>query len=77
MNVVEYTFQSPYPSPFQVGRVDLASVKENTQNNTAPKENKVEQDSSTTSIFSSEQQLQELQIMDGNSSSPFMLDTYA
>ena len=77
MNTVEYTFQSPYSSPFQVGRVDFASAKENTQNDTTPKENKVEQDSSITSIFSSEQQLQELQIMDNNSTSPFMLDTYA
>ena len=77
MNVVEYTFQSPYPSPFQVGRVDLASVKENTQNNTVPKENKVEQESATMSIFSSEQQLQELQIMNENSASPFTFDTYA
>jgi len=77
MNPIEYTFQSPYPSPFQVGRVDFATVKDTTQSDTAPKENKVEQESDITSIFSSEQQLQELQIMNKDSASPFMLDLYA
>ena len=28
MQVREYTFQSPYPSPVQVGRLDSNSVKE-------------------------------------------------
>jgi len=27
MNVAQYTFQSPYPSPVQVGRLDPSSVK--------------------------------------------------
>jgi len=27
MNVAQYTFQSPYPSPVQVGRLDPNSVK--------------------------------------------------
>ncbi len=30
MNVTQYTFQSPYSSPFQVGRVDLSSQKSDT-----------------------------------------------
>ena len=28
MNVAQYTFQSPYSSPLQVGRLDSSSVKE-------------------------------------------------
>ena len=28
MNVAQYTFQSPYSSPVQVGRLDPSSVKE-------------------------------------------------
>jgi len=28
MNVTQYTFQSPYSSPVQVGRLDPSSVKE-------------------------------------------------
>ena len=28
MNVAQYTFQSPYPSPIQVGRLDPSSLKE-------------------------------------------------
>lgn len=28
MNVAQYTFQSPYSSPLQVGRLDPSSVKE-------------------------------------------------
>lgn len=28
MNVAKYTFQSPYPSPVQVGRLDPNSTKE-------------------------------------------------
>ena len=68
MDPIEYTFQSPYPSPFQVGRIDLTSVKDNTQKNVIPQENKVEQDSAITSMVSSEEQLQELQIMDDSSS---------
>lgn len=27
MNVAQYTFKSPYPSPVQVGRLDPSSVK--------------------------------------------------
>ena len=30
MNVASYTFQSPYPSPFQVGRADPSSQKADT-----------------------------------------------
>ncbi|MEA2092257.1 MAG: hypothetical protein U9O83_07830, partial [Campylobacterota bacterium] len=30
MNVTQYTFQSPYPSPFQVGRADSTSQKTDT-----------------------------------------------
>ena len=28
MQVAQYTFQSPYPSPVQVGRLDPSSLKE-------------------------------------------------
>lgn len=28
MNVAQYTFQSPYPSPVQVGRLDPSSLKD-------------------------------------------------
>ena len=28
MNIAQYTFQSPYPNPIQVGRLDPSSVKE-------------------------------------------------
>ena len=71
MNIVEYTFQSQYPSPFQVGKIDLASVKNSAQNNTIPKENNAEQDSSIDSIVSSQEELQELQMMENNSVSSY------
>jgi len=32
MQVAKYTFQSPYPSPVQVGRLDPNSVKEDSTN---------------------------------------------
>ena len=32
MQVAQYTFQSPYPSPVQVGRLDPNSLKDNTAN---------------------------------------------
>jgi len=35
MQVAEYTFRSPYPSPVQVGRPDPSSVKKETSDNTA------------------------------------------
>ena len=35
MNVVQYTFQSPYHSPIQVGRLDPSSVKNSSANNDA------------------------------------------
>lgn len=31
MNVAQYTFQSPYPSPVQVGRLDPSSQNDNSQ----------------------------------------------
>ena len=34
MQVAQYTFQSPYPSPVQVGRLDPSSVKEDNAQNT-------------------------------------------
>ena len=34
MNVAQYTFQSPYSSPVQVGRLDPASVKEENTSST-------------------------------------------
>lgn len=40
MQVASYTFQSPYPQPFQVGRPDPASVKkEDTSQNPAVTDN--------------------------------------
>ena len=43
MQVAQYTFQSPYPSPIQVGRLDPNSIKEdaaksNSQNFNVPNE---------------------------------------
>ena len=35
MNVAQYTFKSPYPSPIQVGRLDPSSVKNSSANNDA------------------------------------------
>ena len=32
MQVAEYTFQSPYPGPVQVGHLDPNSLKENSTN---------------------------------------------
>ena len=32
MQVAQYTFQSPYPSPVQVGRLDPNSLKESSAN---------------------------------------------
>jgi len=32
MQIAQYTFQSPYPSPIQVGRLDPNSLKDNTAN---------------------------------------------
>jgi len=32
MQIAKYTFQSPYPSPVQVGRLDPSSLKENSAN---------------------------------------------
>ena len=32
MQVAKYTFQSPYPNPVQVGRLDPSSEKENAAN---------------------------------------------
>ncbi len=32
MQIAQYTFQSPYPSPVQVGRLDPSSLKENSSN---------------------------------------------
>ncbi|QOP46590.1 hypothetical protein [Sulfurimonas paralvinellae] len=32
MQVAQYTFRSPYPSPVQVGRLDPSSVKDNGTN---------------------------------------------
>ncbi|WP_457746093.1 hypothetical protein [Sulfurimonas sp.] len=29
MQIAQYTFQSPYPSPIQVGRLDTSSLKDN------------------------------------------------
>ena len=48
MRVAEYTFQSPYPSPVQVGRLDPNSVKDNNsansnQSNPAAVTNETEQ----------------------------------
>ncbi|MEN4046741.1 hypothetical protein [Sulfurimonas sp. NWX367] len=28
MNIAQYTFQSPYPSPVQIGRLDPSSLKD-------------------------------------------------
>ena len=35
MNVAQYTFQSPYSSPVQVGRLDASSVKEEESTSTS------------------------------------------
>ncbi len=35
MQVAKYTFQSPYPSPIQVGRLDPNSLKDDTAKNSA------------------------------------------
>lgn len=35
MNVAQYTFQSPYSSPVQTGRLDPSSVKEETSSSVA------------------------------------------
>ena len=47
MQVAEYTFKSPYPSPVQVGRLDPNSVKDNSansnQSNPAAMTNETEQ----------------------------------
>ncbi len=36
MNVAQYTFQSPYPSPVQVGHLDPNSVKKDSSQGDAP-----------------------------------------
>ena len=36
MQIAQYTFQSPYPSPVQVGRLDPNSVKDNSANSNQP-----------------------------------------
>lgn len=43
MQVTSYTFQTPYPQPFQVGRPDPGSVKkeDNTQNPAVTESQKV------------------------------------
>ena len=47
MQVAEYIFQSPYPSPVQVGRLDPNSLKDNStnsnQSNPAAMTNETEQ----------------------------------
>lgn len=35
MNIAQYTFQSPYPSPIQVGRLDPSSVKNSSNEDTS------------------------------------------
>lgn len=36
MNVASYTFQSPYSSPVQVGRLDPSSTKQETSSSETP-----------------------------------------
>ena len=35
MNVAQYTFQSPYPNPIQVGRLDPSSLKNSSNGDTS------------------------------------------
>jgi len=43
MQVAQYTFESPYSSPFQVGRLDPNSLKNNSVNQTFTSQNETEQ----------------------------------